>query len=197
MQSEWNYCMKNFQNCTGENRYSMWCRLMCWAFGRVIVWLCRCQERITAPIVLGLCCGCGADGGDHHHHVTRLLTSIVMIIVNTDSNTLWLSSSYHHLIAWRFELERWRMRALDKLGPNKRTISIYWAPVGAKKKWHYSGVLDKCAGTGTLLKRLKKRDNNMITRPIACTGTADYRMATYQSGRQTQRQGHGLSLMLS
>ena len=62
---------------------SMWFRLMCWcgAFGSVIVWLCWCQERITAPIVLGL----WLEGRWRWSlPVTRLLTSIVMIIVNTD-----------------------------------------------------------------------------------------------------------------
>jgi hypothetical protein len=37
------------------------------------------------------------------------------------------------LIAWRFELERWRLTALNKFGPKERTkISTSWAPVRAK-----------------------------------------------------------------
>ena len=40
----------------------------------------------------------------------------------------------HMKLAWRSELKRWRLRALDKFEPNERThIVTPWAPVGVKK----------------------------------------------------------------
>ena len=38
------------------------------------------------------------------------------------------------LIAWRFELKRWRLRALDNLSPDRRTHKVTsWAPCRSQK----------------------------------------------------------------
>ena len=67
------------------------------------IWQCNsvtvCQERITAPIVLGL----WLEGRWWPLPVTRILTSIVMIIVNTDHslNIIYFPNITHlHNPAW-------------------------------------------------------------------------------------------------